>query len=360
MLYYIAKMNSRILIINPFGIGDVLFSTPLVSAVKIKYPGCYIGYICSIRTKEILETNPELDEVFVFERDEYRFLWKESKIKCLKKFFSFWREIKKRKFDILFDLSLGKEYAFFCWLIGIKTRRGFNYKGRGRFLTHRIPFEGFSEKPVAEYHLDLIDDRTKGERLNTLLVTKDSDRRYIDNFLKEQSVKDGDILIGVAPGGGASYGRKKSHYKRWSPKNFAIIADKIASRGLTPVLLGSPVEEELIGEVASNMRTRPLIRPKTKIREMACLIKRCKALVCNDGGLLHVAVSQGVPTVSIFGPTDEKVYGPYPPSEKHVIIKSDTACRPCYRRFKVPECDNKRCMEEISADTVFNALSKFI
>ena len=50
------KMTGRILIINPFGIGDVLFSTPLISAIKKKYPGCHIGYICNIRTKDIIET----------------------------------------------------------------------------------------------------------------------------------------------------------------------------------------------------------------------------------------------------------------------------------------------------------------
>ena len=103
------------------------------------------------------------------------------------------------------------------------------------------------------------------------------------------------------------------------------------------------------------MQSKPLIGPDTKIREMACLIKRCKALVCNDGGLLHIAVSQEVPTVSIFGPTDEKVYGPYPASKKHVVVTNNIDCRPCYRRFKLPECDTKKCIENISVDSVFNA-----
>ena len=59
-------MRKNILIINPFGIGDVLFSTPLVSAVKAEYPGGYIAYICNLKTKDILTTNPAIDEVFVF------------------------------------------------------------------------------------------------------------------------------------------------------------------------------------------------------------------------------------------------------------------------------------------------------
>ena len=356
-------MAKKILIINPFGIGDVLFSTPLVSVLKGEYTGCYIGYICNIRTEEILTTNPGIDKVFVFERDEYRALWKKSKLGCLKKLYNFWKEIKKRRFDLLFDLSLSREYAFLCWLIGIKERRGFDYKGRGRFLTHKIRFEGFNGRPVAEYYLDVISNKqqaTSNKGLETVLVTRDEDKEFVDNFLKGQGIKEGDVLVGVAPGGGASYGEEKSHYKRWGCEKFASLSDRIVSYGAKPILLGGPKEKELIKDVELRMQSKPLIGPGTKIREMAYLIKRCRALVCNDGGLLHIAVSQATPTVSIFGPTDEKVYGPYPASEKHIVVTNDVDCRPCYRRFRLPECADKKCMKGLSADVVFKALLKFI
>ena len=357
-------MHKRILIINPFGIGDVLFSTPLISAIKEKYSRSYIAYICNVRTRGILETNPDVDEVFVFERDEYRGFWKRSKIKALKRLCNFWREIKKRRFDLLLDLSLGKEYAFFSWLIGIKERRGFNYKGRGRFLTHRIPFEGFNDKPVAEYYMEVI-HRVGGTKCptyavgqGTVLVTTDSDRQYIDDFLKEQGIKEGDTLVGIAPGGGASYGKEKAHYKRWAPKKFALLSDRVVSCGLRPILIGGPKERELVKDIELKMQHKPLVAPDMKIRQIACLIKKCKAIICNDGGLLHIAVSQDVPTISMFGPTDENVYGPYPPSERHIIIKSNADCRPCYKRFKLPECNTIKCMEGTSVETVFNIFKK--
>ena len=61
----------RILIVNPFGIGDVLFSTPLITNLKVAWPKSYIGYICNIRAKDALYDNPQIDEIFVFEKDEY-------------------------------------------------------------------------------------------------------------------------------------------------------------------------------------------------------------------------------------------------------------------------------------------------
>ena len=347
-------MSCNILIINPFGIGDVLFSTPLISVIKKRYPLGYIGYICNIRTKEILETNAAVNEIFVFERDEYRRLWRSSKIECIKRFSAFWQGVRKKRFDIVIDLSLGKEYAFFCWLVGIKERKGFNYKGRGGFLTHRIPFDGFNDKPVAEYYLDLIDCRHEEGEVSSVLLTTEKDNSYVDNFLKASNITQQDTLVGIVPGGGAAFGKDKAHYKRWPSQNFAELARRVGEKGARPILLWGPGEEDLVKDIQDRVNGKILVAPNTRIREMAVLMKRCKLVICNDGGMLHIAVSQDVPTISIFGPTDEKVYGPYPSSEKHIVVTSNTECRPCYKRFRLPECNTRKCLQDISIDAILN------
>ena len=84
-------------------------------------------------------------------------------------------------------------------------------------------------------------------------------------------------------------------------------------------------------------------------------------MLTNDGGPLHMAVALGVKTVSIFGPVDDKVYGSYPPSEKHTVIKKDLPCRPCYYNFKIPVCEqDKYCLKGISADEVFNSVKNIL
>ena len=112
-------------------------------------------------------------------------------------------------------------------------------------------------------------------------------------------------------------------------------------------------------DIAGLMKQKPLIAPKTGIREMAALCKRCRMVICSEGGPLHIASSQDIRTVSIFGAVDERVYGPYPPSKDNLVITSSVECRPCYRRFKLLECSNRKCLEEISVDTVFNALTEY-
>lgn len=74
-----------------------------------------------------------------------------------------------------------------------------------------------------------------------------------------------------------------------------------------------------------------------------------------------MAVALGVSTVSIFGPVDERVYGPYPPSEKHLVVKKDLPCRPCYENFRFKGCfNNKRCLEDIDVDEVYGKVRSLL
>ena len=130
----------RILIVNPFGIGDVLFTTPMVRGLREAYPDATLGYLCNRRVDELVRTNVHLDLIFIFEKDEYRTLWRRSKKECLRMFFRFLKEIRSQRFDVLMDLSLGWHYSFLGWLLGIPTRIGFNYRRRGRFLTKSKSF----------------------------------------------------------------------------------------------------------------------------------------------------------------------------------------------------------------------------
>jgi len=91
------------------------------------------------------------------------------------------------------------------------------------------------------------------------------------------------------------------------------------------------------------------------------LIKNCNLLITNDGGPMHMAVALGVKTVSIFGPVSEVVYGPFPLTRNHVVLKWDMACRPCYKNFRLPVCDKDReCLKSVSSDEVFAAANALL
>ena len=110
------KKRKKILVINPFGIGDVLFTTPLIRAIKKAYPEWRIYFICNKRTRPILEHNPYIEKIIVVEKDEYRKLLKNSKWHFIKRFLSLLSRIKDNRFELAIDLSLGSQYSFFLKL----------------------------------------------------------------------------------------------------------------------------------------------------------------------------------------------------------------------------------------------------
>ena len=85
-------------------------------------------------------------------------------------------------------------------------------------------------------------------------------------------------------------------------------------------------------------------------------------MIANDGGPLHIAASQQVPTVSIFGPVDPDVYGPYPPSPRHQVVYHEALpCRPCYHQFKLPPCPYERaCLTGIEPRDVLEACERIL
>jgi len=349
----------RILIINPLGIGDVIFSTPLITILKNFYPESYIGYICNTRASELVSANLGIDKVFVYEKDEYRDAWKRSKPGCLKKLWGFLETLKKEKFDISIDFTLGYQYSMFLMLAGIKKRIGFNYRSRGRFLTSRIDLANFDDKHVVEYYLDMLKPLgIEPERdIVTRVYVSDSDSEWADKEFDLRSIASKDAVIGIVCGGGASWG-VDAKYKRWDKNKFAALADKlIDTHGVKVIFLGDDKESALVKDVRKMMKGPSVdLSGATTVGQMAAIMRKCRAVITNDGGPLHIAVGLGVNTVSRVGPGDEKTYGPYPKSDRHIVIsRSDIKCRPCYKKFKYNKCENRVCLDSITVAQVYEA-----
>ena len=146
----------RILLINIFGIGDVLFTTPLINNLKAAYPDIFIGYLCNRRTIPLLEHNSKISRIFIYERDELETLRQKSAWQYLKAVRRLIQDIRGERFDMVLDVSLNSFMSFLAFAAGIPRRIGYDYKGRGIFLTQRIPLAGYEDRHVAEYYLDLL------------------------------------------------------------------------------------------------------------------------------------------------------------------------------------------------------------
>ena len=123
----------KFLIINPFGIGDVLFTIPVIRALKEKYPGSFIGYWCNERVSRLLKNDPDINKVFDLSRGDVKRLYKGLKRSAV--LFGLVGRIRKERFNAAFDFSLDSRYGLWSKLAGIRKRIGFNYKGFKRALS---------------------------------------------------------------------------------------------------------------------------------------------------------------------------------------------------------------------------------
>ncbi len=356
-------MPGNILILNPFGIGDVLFSTPLIRNLRFHYPYAFIAVAVQKKVAPILENNPNINKVIHFSRGDFKELSRQSRIRAIGFLFKTLGEILRHKFDLCIDLSLEHRYSLFLKFLGVRQRLGFNYKHRGRFLTQRINLDGYEKKHVVEYHLELLKLLGIESRFKNLeIFLKQEERDRAEEFLRKKGILKSDLTIGIIPGGGASWGRQ-SYLKHWPGEKFAQVADKLAEEfGAKIIIFANSPEREIAENVIQKMH-QPAISmiAKTDLRQFMALINQCNLIITNDGGPLHLAVALGVKVVSIFGPVDEQVYGPYPLNSRHIAIKKDFSCRPCYRKFRMPECNYQhRCLTGITVDEVFREAGRLL
>lgn len=353
------------LIINPFGIGDVLFTTPVIRSIRDSYPGAKIAYWCNERVGPVLEANPCIDKVFALARGDIKRIFHESWIKGIGSLFGLINRIKKEQFDISLDFSLDHRYSLISKLSGVKKRVGFNYKGRGRFLTDKVDISGYDNKHVVEYYLGLLRlIGIKGGEVKLEMAIPQESRRKADELLGLEGVSAQDLLIGIGCGSGASWG-KDARLKHWPEHNFAELADRITSDYAAKILiLGDESDKQVSGSVLKQIHSDKVIdlTGKTDLGILGAVVNRLSLLVANDGGLLHIAVALGRKTVSFFGPTDPVVYGPYPAHDKrHIVLRRNLTCSPCYRKFRLGPCiKDKECLESIDVEEALGAVDKLL
>lgn len=352
----------RVLFINPFGIGDVIFSLTALEAARRAWPDARIGFLCNERTVDLVRMDRSIDQTYVFNRSLFRRLQKKQPLLFFRKLRALLGVIGGEKFDTFVDFSLGREYAFFARWLGIRTRIGLDFKGRGLFLNRKIKITGYHGRSVVDVQLEAlkligIDAASVSSRLP--LTIADAARQEAAALLKANGISERDKILAIAPGGGRSWGQN-ARYKQWNAPRFGQAAARLAERhGFKILLVGDRLETGALMLAAETVRSPKAVAAGQPLGTVAALLARSSMLICNDGGLLHLANALGVKTVSVFGPVDENVYGPYGSDTPHEVVTEQVPCRPCYADFRFPGCGyDRRCLNDITVDRVVAAAEK--
>lgn len=352
------KSLRRILVNQPFGIGDALFMTPLLRALRTLPTVEAVDLLLGSRTEAVFRHNPHVDQIFSIDKGK----WHASKGEMSKDLISLWKNLRGR-YGLLIDCSLQREYGFYGgFLLGIPRRIGFNFKNRGRFLTQSVPLpDGFEGAHVIDFYCELgkLIGLEIEERFPEFYLSEE-DREEAEKLLAQKSIPR--RFLAVAPGGGESWG-KDALFKRWPVDHFlkmlSLLKERIDFEGA--VVLGSRGERDLGEEMVRKSQVPVFnLSGELALGVSAALLEKSALLLANDGGLVHLAHAFHVPLVALFGPVDPKVYGPYPPAREAIAVaRWVLPCRPCYARFRYNSaCVDRECLTALRPADVVEFLDK--
>jgi heptosyltransferase-2 len=352
------KTIKKILIIKLCCVGDILFTTPAIRALRQGFPKTHLAYLVGSWSKEIIEDNPHLDEIIVYDVPAHSSCrWRAfiRTLDCL-------RELRKKKFDLAIVFHRTSFSSLFALLGGIPQRIGFDYAGRGRFLTHKVIFDG--SKHEVDRHLDVVISlglESAGQATEMKVMSKEES--YASSLLWANGVRAEDRIIAILAGGGKNPGVFMPT-KRWHPTKFAQLADTMIKEYKAKIIfVGGPGDEEVVRKVVSGMKNESVdLVGKTTFKQLAAVLKRCQLFIGGDSGPLHIAAAVGTPTIGIFGPLDPRLVAPR--GKNHIAVCKNISCSPCYRPdtgLTIHDFSNcpkgtVECMEKITTEDVLAAV----
>ncbi|MCM8763262.1 MAG: glycosyltransferase family 9 protein, partial [Candidatus Omnitrophica bacterium] len=176
--------------------------------------------------------------------------------------------------------------------------------------------------------------------------------KIAEDFLKNYAIQKSDLKIVIHPGA-------RQEYIRWKKEGFAKVSDELIKQyNAKIILIGSSNESNLVGEIASLMKQRPILAIGLKLTVLVSLIKRCHLFIGNSTGPMHLAAALKVPVVAIFGnihPLDSyQEWGPW--GENHIVVSKNLRCKNCHPG----DCRTLDCMRLITAEDVLDAAKKQI
>ena len=338
----------RILVIKPCCLGDVLMTTPVLAALRARFPRADIDYAVGRHAAPAITGHPEVRRLVDAGPGAGR---------GVRNLLGLLRRMRAGRYDLCLVLERSPLFTILPWLAGIPARAGIDSGGRGFALNTRVPWDESLHE--ADLYLSVAAALGCPIEGHGLRFEPGPDAvAQVERMWVEQGLHG--PLVAIAPGGGTNPGMDLPE-KRWLPERFAAVADRLhAEHGATIAVLGGPLDRAACEAMRAAMRAPSLdLCGSAPFAERGALLLRCALYVGNDSGPTHLAVAVGCPTVAIFGPTDVGLYGPYHAQAR--TVRRDLACSPCFVHGHFPPCPNQHaCMRGLPAEAVLTACAEFL
>ncbi len=307
---------TRILVIRQHDmLGDFLLSTPVLRALRERFPQAHIGVLVREYFTGTVESHPFVDEILQFYERGRR--WTPPRISAL------WRQL-RNGWDltvVLNTVSHSLTSDLLALLSGARYVLGSEHRvfpgcERNFFYNLLAPYADGS-KPQSERNLDIV--RYIGADTNELgeiMHVTEAERAEARAILKNAGWQEGHLSIGMHVGAGKIM-------NRWPVARFAELAQRLHDHHQAQmVLFWGQSENDLSREFCEHVHFMPMQVPPSGLRAMAACFTHCHAMICNDTGVMHVCAAIGVPLVAIFGPTDPSEWKPV--GEKFIAVRDES------------------------------------
>ena len=349
--------KKHFLILRLSSIGDVLHATPVARQLKKRHPHCRITWLASPPASELLASNPDIDELLLWDRRPFdraaaahRYLQAKRHLDALKPIFA------EKKFDIVLDIQclfltgLIAKMSRAPRRIGIHDRHEFNHL----FMTERAPAIESQHKllrylsALVPLGIPLPDPKDSPDAVMPMLRLPKRLDGYAAAFWQAHGIDCSRPILMVNT-------RTSWPNKNWATASFAAALTDLPER-LQIVFSGAPGDKHFIEEVQQGMGRPSLsIAGEPDLLELAALFRSASLLFTGDTGPLHIAAAVGTPTLSLWGPTSPAMYGPL--AGNHIFLCSPAACNGCNKTHCKRGTDE--CMAAITPQMAEEKLRQF-
>jgi heptosyltransferase I len=330
-----------ILIVRLSAIGDIVFASPLIHALRQRYPDARISWLVQPESQALLECHAELDEVIVWPRAQWSALWKQRRwgalwcaVRALRS------QLRAHRFDLAVDVQGLMKSGFLTWLSGARQRIGLGSReGSQRLMTRVIEKGGESQRIGSEYRYLAQQLGLPVAEFEMWVGLCDSDSDYARALLEQHELGEG--FVAICP-------FTTRPQKHWFEVSWRRLIESIGRQwGLPVVMLGGPGDKPAAQAIAGDMPGLIDLTGETSLRQAAAVIARADLVVGVDTGLTHMGIAMLRPTLCLFGSTC-----PYLDTghDNAQVIYHAFDCSPCKRK---PTCNGTfDCMRAITVEQV--------
>lgn len=307
-------------------LGDVIMTTPIIRAVRQRYPHARITFATGSHNEPVLRFNTHLDGIITADVKE---------LKTIKGRLAWISTLKRGRFDCCINLTRSFSSALYVFLAGIPVRVGFDTEGRGILQTKSVPYDRYKNE------IDCFADIAG--LLDVAVVDKRPEVYFDDKAMARAAalVPNGKIC--------AVHAGYTHPAKTWPAQNVAAVIDAIWALDHIPVLIGGKNELAFANEIIAHCRRPPVnIVGQTNLLELAAVLHRSQLYIGVDSGPAHLAKAVGVKGIVLFGPTSPVKWG----YRDNINLTGGADCSPCYPRT----CRDPWCIKKIAAQTVIERL----